>query len=220
MRVRSAARSAGGTANKSYRRADAGLLGTRFPSLRASDSAIAMACLRLFTLPPLPPGPLRAVPRSKRRISRSTSLLALGEYFRRRLTICTSAKTVSLQKNPGQANTPVTKSFLERRRQRRPAFTSPTACSRRMSRNCTVETPARKRAAPFGRERRGEARSASQAQRSVGRHSRRARMARDLETLPGVGDLRSVDTQDREILIDVIAGKDVTAVGREDHGLG
>ena|SRR5690349_15122501 len=37
--------------------------GTFFPFLRALDSPIAIACLRLFTLPPLPPGPLLAVPR-------------------------------------------------------------------------------------------------------------------------------------------------------------
>jgi hypothetical protein len=56
--------------------------GTRLPSLRASDNAIAIACLRLFTLPALPPGPLLAVPRLKRRISLSTSCPTLGEYFR------------------------------------------------------------------------------------------------------------------------------------------
>jgi hypothetical protein len=52
------------------------------PFFRASDSAIAIACFRLFTLPPLPPGPLLAVPWLKRRISLSTSLPTLGEYFR------------------------------------------------------------------------------------------------------------------------------------------
>jgi hypothetical protein len=38
-------------------------LGARLPFLRAFESAMAMACLRLFTLPPLPPLPLLAVPR-------------------------------------------------------------------------------------------------------------------------------------------------------------
>ncbi len=56
--------------------------GTFFPFLRASDSAIAIACFRLFTLPPLPPLPLRNVPRFRRRIALSTSLLALGLYLR------------------------------------------------------------------------------------------------------------------------------------------
>jgi hypothetical protein len=37
--------------------------GTFLPFLRAFDKPIAMACLRLLTLPPLPPGPLRALPR-------------------------------------------------------------------------------------------------------------------------------------------------------------
>ncbi len=59
------------------------LRGTFFPFLRASDSAIAMACFRLVTLPPLPPLPLRNVPRFRRRIARSTSLLVLGLYLRR-----------------------------------------------------------------------------------------------------------------------------------------
>ena len=38
------------------------LRGTLPPSARASESPIAMACLRLFTLPALPPRPLLAVP--------------------------------------------------------------------------------------------------------------------------------------------------------------
>jgi len=37
------------------------LAGTFFPFLRALDSPIAIACLRLFTLQALPPGPLLAV---------------------------------------------------------------------------------------------------------------------------------------------------------------
>jgi hypothetical protein len=37
-------------------------LGTLLPFLRALESAMAIACLRLFTLPPFPPWPLFAVP--------------------------------------------------------------------------------------------------------------------------------------------------------------
>ena len=37
-------------------------LGTFLPFLRAFDRPIAIACLRLFTLPPLPPRPLFAFP--------------------------------------------------------------------------------------------------------------------------------------------------------------
>lgn len=44
---------------KSY----APLFGTFLPFLRASKRAIAIACLRLFTFPPRPPGPLFALPR-------------------------------------------------------------------------------------------------------------------------------------------------------------
>jgi hypothetical protein len=57
------------------------LRGTFFPFLRASESPIAIACLRLFTLPPFPPRPLRSVPRLRLRIALSTSLLAPRLYF-------------------------------------------------------------------------------------------------------------------------------------------
>jgi hypothetical protein len=63
------------------------LLGTFLPLSRAFDKPIAIACLRLLTFPPLPRGPLRASPRSKRRISFFTSLLALREYLRVRIPI-------------------------------------------------------------------------------------------------------------------------------------
>src|SRR5256885_13722948 len=53
--------------------------GTFLPFLRASDRPMAIACLRLFTLPPLP---LFSVPFFLRRTALSTSLLALLEYFR------------------------------------------------------------------------------------------------------------------------------------------
>src|SRR5712691_3861834 len=58
-----------------------GPVGTRLPSRRASDSAIAIACLRLLTVPPFPPLPLFKVPRLNLRISRSTSFEAPREYF-------------------------------------------------------------------------------------------------------------------------------------------
>jgi hypothetical protein len=44
---------------------------------------MAMACLRLVTLPPLPPFPLRSVPRFRLRMALATSRLALGLYLRR-----------------------------------------------------------------------------------------------------------------------------------------
>lgn len=57
-------------------------LGTFAPFLRASLSPIAIACLRLFTRPPLPPGPDFKVPRFRRRIALPTLLLAARLYFR------------------------------------------------------------------------------------------------------------------------------------------
>src|SRR4051812_42211684 len=57
-------------------------LGTFFPFLRALERPMAMACLRLFTLPPFPPLPLFAFPRLARCISRFTSVPAPREYFR------------------------------------------------------------------------------------------------------------------------------------------
>jgi hypothetical protein len=44
---------------------------------------MAIACFRLVTFPPLPPLPLRSVPRLRRRMADSTSLLALRLYLRR-----------------------------------------------------------------------------------------------------------------------------------------
>src|SRR5207253_2522181 len=46
--------------------------GTFAPFLRASESPIAIACSRLFTLPPLPPLPERSVPRFFRRMALAT----------------------------------------------------------------------------------------------------------------------------------------------------
>lgn len=60
-------------------------LGTFFPSRRASDSPIAIACLRLFTFFPL--RPILRRPRLNSCISRSTFLLALGLYLRRELDL-------------------------------------------------------------------------------------------------------------------------------------
>lgn len=57
--------------------------GTLAPFLRASDRPIAMACLRLFTRPPLPPLPERNVPRFLLRIALATVLLAPLLYLRR-----------------------------------------------------------------------------------------------------------------------------------------
>ena len=57
--------------------------GTRAPFLRASDRPMAIACLRLFTLPPFPPLPERKVPLFLRRIALATVLLAPLLYRRR-----------------------------------------------------------------------------------------------------------------------------------------
>src|ERR1700681_3720441 len=48
-------------------------IGTLAPFLRASERPMAIACLRLVTLPPLPPWPERSVPR----FSRCRALLTL-----------------------------------------------------------------------------------------------------------------------------------------------
>jgi hypothetical protein len=58
------------------------LRGTLAPFFRASESPIAMACLRLFTFPPFPPRPLRNVPFFFRRMALSTRLLAAFPYRR------------------------------------------------------------------------------------------------------------------------------------------
>jgi hypothetical protein len=55
--------------------------GTLAPFFRASESPIAIACFRLFTLPPLPPLPLLSVPFLRFFIARSTLLLAAFPYF-------------------------------------------------------------------------------------------------------------------------------------------
>src|SRR5579863_4457600 len=61
---------------------DCDFFGTFAPFLRASESPIAIACLRLFTAPPLPPFPERRVPFFSRRTALSTALLAALPYLR------------------------------------------------------------------------------------------------------------------------------------------
>ena len=56
--------------------------GTLAPFLRASDNPMAIACLRLFTFPPLPPLPDFSVPRFLRRMALATDLLAPLLYLR------------------------------------------------------------------------------------------------------------------------------------------
>ena len=51
-------------------------LGTFAPFSRASESPIAIACSRLFTVPPLPPRPRLSVPFLRRFIALSTRLPA------------------------------------------------------------------------------------------------------------------------------------------------
>jgi len=56
--------------------------GTFAPLARASLSPIAIACLRLFTLPPLPPRPLRSVPAFRFFIALRTERPAPAPYLR------------------------------------------------------------------------------------------------------------------------------------------
>ena len=56
--------------------------GTFAPLARASESPIAIACLRLFTLPPLPPRPLRSVPAFRFFIADRTERPAPAPYLR------------------------------------------------------------------------------------------------------------------------------------------
>jgi hypothetical protein len=50
---------------------------------------------------------------------------------------------------------------------------------------------------------------------SVCAHPDRSRMAGQLEPLPNVGDLGAVDLQDGDILVEVIADKQIFSIGRE-----
>src|SRR3954468_15001284 len=56
--------------------------GTFAPFFRASESPMAIACLRLFTFPPCPALPRRSVPRLRRPMALLTLLLAPLLYFR------------------------------------------------------------------------------------------------------------------------------------------
>jgi hypothetical protein len=56
--------------------------GTFAPFLRASERPIAIACFRLFTVPPFPPFPDFSVPRFFRRIALATVLPAAFPYLR------------------------------------------------------------------------------------------------------------------------------------------
>src|SRR5689334_6562077 len=51
-------------------------------------------------------------------------------------------------------------------------------------------------------------------------HPRRGGMSRHLEPLAGVRDVAAINLQDREVLRQVVADKEVLAVGREHCGLG
>jgi hypothetical protein len=55
--------------------------GTYAPFLRASESPIAIACFRLFTVPPLPPWPDLSVPLFFRRIALATVFRAVLLYL-------------------------------------------------------------------------------------------------------------------------------------------
>src|SRR5450432_4863474 len=67
--------------NPSRRSYAVSFLGTLAPFLRASESPIAIACFRLFTVPPLPPLPDFSVPFFSRRTALSTLLPAAFPYF-------------------------------------------------------------------------------------------------------------------------------------------
>jgi hypothetical protein len=73
---------AGGSGVNGHRlRDDLRLRGTFAPFFRASLKPIAIACLRLLTVPPLPPGPLFNVPFFRRRIADLTFFDADFPYF-------------------------------------------------------------------------------------------------------------------------------------------
>ena len=61
---------------------DLRFFGTFAPERRASESPIAIACLRLFTVPPFPPRPLLSVPIFFRRIALPTLFDAAFPYLR------------------------------------------------------------------------------------------------------------------------------------------
>jgi hypothetical protein len=65
-----------------FRRDDDFFFGTLAPFFRASDRPIAIACLRLFTLPPWPDFPRLNVPFFRRCMALLTDLPAPLLYFR------------------------------------------------------------------------------------------------------------------------------------------
>src|SRR5271156_2233522 len=97
--------------------------GTLAPFLRASESPIAIACLRLVTRPPLPPLPERSVPRFSRCIALFTLFAAAFPYR----AICFLLVAESI------ANSDHTQAILLPCAAKR--NTSNLACGRRM--NCT-----------------------------------------------------------------------------------
>jgi uncharacterized protein YjbI with pentapeptide repeats len=60
---------------------DAAFFGTFAPSFLASESPMAIACSRLLTLPPFPPGPERSFPSFFSCITSSTFSCAFFEYL-------------------------------------------------------------------------------------------------------------------------------------------
>jgi hypothetical protein len=77
---------------------DTAFFGTLAPSRRASDSPMAMACLRLVTLRPEPP--LFRVPALRFFIARSTSADAFLEYFALAALPVASRKSAHAKKVP------------------------------------------------------------------------------------------------------------------------
>src|ERR1700686_1461257 len=71
-----------GVRNYAYVAQAAFFLGTFAPFFRASESPMAIACLRLFTVPPFPPLPDLSVPFFFRRIALATVFPAALPYLR------------------------------------------------------------------------------------------------------------------------------------------
>jgi hypothetical protein len=79
--------------------------GTLFPALRASDSPIAMACLRLFTV--LPDLPLLSVPLLRFLIALSTFFAAALPYLLAMVAPCVETGFVGRLGNDGRINAQV-----------------------------------------------------------------------------------------------------------------
>lgn len=79
--------------------------GTLFPALRASDSPIAMACLRLFTV--LPDLPLLSVPLLRFLIALSTFFAAALPYLLAMVVPCVETGFVGRMGNDGRPNAQV-----------------------------------------------------------------------------------------------------------------